>query len=74
VKTAFLHEDLEDEIYMYSPERYNYKSKILKLKKAIYKLKQAPLRWNIRFTDFLIKKGSNSISSEQYLFKKKNNS
>jgi len=36
-------------------------------------LKQAPLRWNIRFMNFLIKKSFNSISSEQCLFKKKNN-
>jgi len=39
VKTAFLYGDLENEIYMYPPERYNYKNKILKLKKAIYELK-----------------------------------
>jgi len=43
------------------------------LKKAIYGLKQAPLRWNIRFANFLIKKDFNSLSSEQCLFKKKNN-
>jgi len=73
VKTAFLYGDLEDEIYMYQPEGYNYKNKILKLKKAIYGLKQAPLRWNIRFTNFLFKKGFVSLNSEQCLFKKKNN-
>jgi len=56
---------------MYPPEGYNYKNKILK--KAIYGLKQTPLRWNMRFMNFLIKKGFNSISSEQCLFKKKNN-
>jgi len=33
VKTAFLYGELE--VYMYLPEGYNYKRKILKLKKAL---------------------------------------
>lgn len=37
---AFVYEDLEDEIYMYPLEGYDYKNKILKLKKAIYGLKK----------------------------------
>lgn len=51
VKTAFLYGELEDEIFMYPPEGYNYKNKILKFKKAIYGLRQAPLKhhgiWNL---------------------------
>lgn len=70
VKMAFLYGKLNDDIYIYPPEEYNYKNKVLKLKKAIYGLKQAPLRWNIRFTDFLKKMGFKPLNSEQCLFKK----
>jgi len=60
VKTAFLYE-LEDEIFMYPPEGYNYKNKIFKFKKAIYGLRQAPLKWNMKFTNFLKKKWDLSL-------------
>jgi len=70
VKTAFLYEELEDEVYMCPPKGYNYKRKILKLKKALYGLKQAPLRWNMRFTNFLKKKSFIPIQSEQRTFKR----
>lgn len=72
VKTAFLYGDLEEDIYVYPPEGYNYKNKVLKLKKAIYDLKQAPLRWNLRFTNFLKELDFIAINSEQCVFKKRN--
>jgi len=73
VKTAFLYGELEDVIFMYPPEGYNYKNKILKFKKAIYGLRQAPLKWNMKFTNFLKKMGFKSLSSEQCVFKKNDN-
>ena len=45
VKTAFLHDDLEEEIYMQQPEGFEVKEKenlMYKLKKSLYRLKQAP--------------------------------
>ena len=55
VKTAFLHGDLEEEIYMEQPEGYMKEDRrlVLKLKKALYGLKQASRCWNSTFTAFV---------------------
>lgn len=43
VKNAFLHGDLEEEIYMEQPQGYVHDSSLVcRLKKLLYKLKQAP--------------------------------
>ena len=52
VKTAFLNEDLEEDVYMTQPEgfidSYNAK-KVCKLQRSIYGLKQTSRSWNKRF-------------------------
>jgi len=49
VKSAFLNGVLEEEIYIEQPPEYvkiREETKVLKLKKALYKLKEAPRAWN----------------------------
>ena len=60
VKTAFLHGDLEEEIYMEQPEGFKVKGKenfVYKLKKSLYGLKQAPRQWYKKFDSFMIENG-----------------
>ncbi|KAK1626214.1 hypothetical protein QYE76_000529 [Lolium multiflorum] len=48
VKTAFLHGELEEEIYMDQPEGYVVPGKedlVCKLKRSLYGLKQSPRQW-----------------------------
>ena len=56
VKTAFLHGDLEEEIYITQPEGYKVAGKedwVCKLKKSLYGLKQSPRQWYKRFDSFM---------------------
>ena len=57
VKTAFLHGDLDEDIYMEQPEGFvvDGKSKMVcKLKKSLYGLKQSPRQWYKRFDHFML--------------------
>jgi hypothetical protein len=56
VKSAFLHRDLEEEIYMEQPPSYvqNDSSLVCRLKKSLYGLKQAPLAWYAKMDSFLL--------------------
>ena len=60
VKTAFLHGELEEEIYMDQaegcivPNKENY---VCKLKKSLYGLKQSPRQWYKRFDSFILLHG-----------------
>ncbi|KAM1516880.1 hypothetical protein ACFX10_015793 [Malus domestica] len=60
VKTAFLHGNLEYEIYMEQPKGFEVKGKetlVCKLKKSLYGLKQAPRQWNRKFNSFMVSNG-----------------
>ena len=57
VKTAFLHGDLEEEIYMNQPDGFKVAGKekmVCKLEKSLYGLKQSPRQWYKRFDKFMI--------------------
>lgn len=54
VKNAFLHGDLEEEIYMKIPTGVSESSYLVcRLLKTLYGLKQAPRAWNLKFDKFV---------------------
>ena len=56
VKTAFLHGDLDENIYMCQPAGFVDESKpifVCLLKKSLYGLKQSPRQWNKKFDSFM---------------------
>ncbi|WVZ79655.1 hypothetical protein U9M48_027210 [Paspalum notatum var. saurae] len=60
VKTAFLHGELDETIYMDQPEGFVVPGKenlVCKLKKSLYELKQSPRQWYKRFDSFMISNG-----------------
>lgn len=71
VKTAFLHGELEEVIYMSQPEGYEVEGRedwVYLLKKSLYGLKQSPRQWNQKFNDFMISRGfTSSVDSCVYL-------
>nr|GEZ62611.1 hypothetical protein [Tanacetum cinerariifolium] len=60
VKTVFLNGYLNKEVYMEQPEGFvnpKYPSRVCKLQRSIYRLKQASRQWNKRFDDEIKKFG-----------------
>lgn len=73
VKTAFLHGDLEEELYMEQPEGYRVKGKehcVWRLKKSLYGLKQAPHQWYKKFESFMAKHTFARTTSDHCVFVK----
>lgn len=73
VKTAFLHGNLEEDLYMEQPEGYEDKSKpdhVCLLKKSLYGLKQSPRQWNKRFDEFMTVQGYRRSRSDACVYTK----
>jgi hypothetical protein len=57
VKNAFLHRELEEEVYMDLPPGFSRSllpNQVCRLKKALYGLKQSPRAWFERFTKAMV--------------------
>ncbi|CAL2280003.1 unnamed protein product [Prunus armeniaca] len=73
VKNAFLHGDLDEEVYMKQPQGFEDSSHpdyVCKLQKSLYDLKQAPKGWNAKFTGYLPSLGFKMSHSDPSLFVK----
>lgn len=74
VKTAFLHGNLEEEIYMEQPEGFKVKGKedyVCRLKKSLYGLKQAPRQWYKKFESVMSRHGYKKTTSDHCVFVQK---
>lgn len=72
VKTAFLNGNLLEDVYMIQPEGFTSvdKTKVCKLQRSIYGLKQASRSWNIRFDESIKKFDFSQNPDEPCVYKK----
>ena len=73
VKTAFLHGDLKEDVYVQQPEGFRVKGKeekVYKLRKALYGLRQAPRAWNEKLNSVLEGLKFVKCSKEPSLYRK----
>ena len=73
VKTAFLHGDLEEDIYMKQPEGFSEKGKenmVCRLKRSLYGLKQAPRQWYKKFDNFMCNNGFTRLQADHCCYVK----
>lgn len=69
VKTAFLHGDLKEEIFMKQPRGYeDGTDRVCKLKKSLYGLKHASRCWNQKFSKFLQKFDFRTSTADNCVF------
>nr|GEU35362.1 retrovirus-related Pol polyprotein from transposon TNT 1-94 [Tanacetum cinerariifolium] len=75
VKTAFLNGNLREEVYVSQPDGFvdqDNPNHVYKLKKALYRLKQAPRAWYDMLFSFLISKDFSKGSVDPTLFIRRN--
>eukprot|EP00253_Pinus_taeda_P023024 PITA_23024 len=73
VKSAFLHGDLHEEIYMEHPIGFiqTDSSLVCRLKKSLYGLKQAPRAWYAKMDSCLLESGFSRCHSDNTVYTKK---
>ncbi len=74
VKNAFLHGDLQEEVYMEQPPGYvdqTHPNLVCRLKKALYGLKQAPRAWSDKIGQYLVTSGFQTSNADFSLYVKK---
>ena len=74
VKNAFLHGDLQEEVYMEQPagyEDFEHPMYVCRLKKALYGLKQAPRAWSDKIGEYLVNIGFYVSNADHSLYVRK---
>jgi hypothetical protein len=74
VKNAFLHGDLQEEIYMHIPPGFSTaktEGKVLKLHRSLYGLKQSPRAWFDRFRRAVMQLNYKQSNADHTLFYKR---
>ena len=74
VKTAFLNEELDKEIYMAQLAGFKvqgHKHKVCRLKRSIYGLKQSSKQWYLRFHDSITFFGFEMIEEDHCVYLKR---
>ncbi|GKC93897.1 retrovirus-related pol polyprotein from transposon TNT 1-94 [Tanacetum coccineum] len=75
VNTTFLHGDHDEDIYMTQQEGFQSAGKeenlVCKLKKSLYRLKQAPRQWYLKFDSFMQRVGNKRCALDHYFYLKK---
>jgi hypothetical protein len=73
VKSAFLHGELKEEVFVQQPKGFTKKGeeeKVYRLRKALYGLKQAPRAWYSRIEACFTREGFEKCPNEHTLFTK----
>src|SRR5438270_2731243 len=76
IKNAFLHGDLQEEVYVEMPPGFGTQQttgKVCRLKKSLYGLKQSPRAWFDRFRQAMCKVGYKQSNGDHTMFYKHEN-
>ena len=71
VKNAFLHGELQEEVYVEQPPGYidpSHPGYVCRLRKALYGLKQAPRAWHDRIAKYLMSVGFCKAHADHSLY------
>ena len=74
VQTAFLHGDLDEELYLQQPQFFedpSHPTHVCRLRKSIYGLKQSPCIWYHKLHSFVIKVGYHRLNNEPNIYVRK---
>ena len=68
VKSAYLHADINEEVYMRQPKGYELEGKVWRLRKSLYGLKQSGRNWQNLLHDYLIELNFKQSSADPCLY------
>ncbi len=72
VETAFLHGQLEEELYMNQPEGLDDKTgRVCRLRRSLYGLKQSPRCWNQALHERLLKIGFQQLGADACVYRRR---